>query len=161
MLLISEFISSFKDVLKLFKSLFSILGDFSLGPATTTSWSEWQLFPTTYGKIKPSLTFSESPYWLFFLFWFLVVGIFDENILFCIFPINFCILLFLTKLIQDWRLQINQQFKCVIILPSYYYLITNKSLISLEQIVISCIFDEKFMIPKLSRHFANFKTRKS
>ena len=57
-LLISEVISSFKETLKLSKTLFSTLGDFGLdGPATSTSWFKEQEFSAKTGETKPSLTF--------------------------------------------------------------------------------------------------------
>ena len=74
--LISEVISSFRDVLRLSKRLFSIRGDFGLdGPATSTSGPGEQGFSITTGETKPSLTFLSLPCWSFLLFWLLVVDI--------------------------------------------------------------------------------------
>ena len=61
--LISDVISSFKETLKLSKTLFSTLGDFGFdGPTTSTSWSKEQEFSAMTGEAKPSLTFLTTSY---------------------------------------------------------------------------------------------------
>ena len=57
--LISDVISSFKEVIRLSKTLFSTLGDLALeGPTISTSCSIEFTIPTKTGKDKLSHTFS-------------------------------------------------------------------------------------------------------
>ena len=52
---------------------------------------------------------------------------------------------------------VPQKLKRLIFMPSYHHLITIKSLVFLEQLVITCILDKKIFITRnLRRHLVKF-----
>ena len=73
-LLISEVISSFRDVLSPSDTLFSILEDLAdEGPVIRTSWLLGYIYSANTGEVMISLTISELSWRRIFLLWLLVV----------------------------------------------------------------------------------------